>query len=56
MHFGADEKKKYELAHSELMKEIILEKKGDIDALDWIVLGKHYVKNGEEQIAFICFH
>ncbi len=34
------------------MYEVLLEKKGHIDVLDWLVLAKHYSKNGEEEIAF----
>ena len=38
-----------------MMKEV-LEKKGEIDLLDWLVLAKHYTKNGEEEIAFQCYY
>ena len=34
------------------MNEIILDRKGNLDVLDWLVLAKHYSKNGEEEIAF----
>ena len=34
------------------MKEVILDKKGDIDALDWLCIAKHYSNNGEEEVAF----
>ena len=49
---GQNEKKKYSLQHTQLMYEVLLEKKGKIDVLDWLVLAKHYSKNGEEEIAF----
>jgi len=34
------------------MNEVLCQKKGEVDILDWLVLGKHYSKNGEEEIAF----
>lgn len=34
-----------------LMKEA-LEKKGDMDVIDWLLLGTHYSKNAEEEVAF----
>ena len=38
------------------MIEVLLAKKGsNVDVLDWVVLGRHYTKNGEEEIAFQCF-
>ena len=38
------------------MHEVLLEKGGQqVDVLDWLVLAKHYTKNGEEEIAFQCF-
>ena len=49
---GQNEKKKYSLQHTQLLYEVLLEKKGQIDVLDWLVLAKHYSKNGEEEIAF----
>ena len=38
------------------MKETIIDKKGELDVLDWIVFGKHYSRNGEEETAFQCFY
>ena len=29
-----------------------LESKGNIPALDWLLLGTHFTKNSEEEIAF----
>jgi len=46
------EKAKYTLQHTLLMNEVLCQKKGETDILDWLVLGKHYSKNGEEEIAF----
>ena len=37
------------------MKEVLLEKKGDIGTLDWLVLAKHYTRNGEEEMAYQCY-
>ena len=34
------------------MKEAVLERRGDLDLLDWLVIGKHYAKNGDEETAF----
>lgn len=50
------EKAKYTLQHTLLMNEVLCQKKGETDILDWLVLGKHYSKNGEEEIAFQCFY
>ena len=53
---GMSEKKKYLMQHTQLMIEVLLDKKGDsVDVLDWVVLGKHYTKNGEEEIAYQCY-
>ena len=38
------------------MNEVLCQKKGEIDILDWLVLAKHYTKNGEEEIAFQCYY
>ena len=46
------EKVKYQTQHLTLMKEVLLDKKGNLDVLDWLVLAKHYGKNGEEEISF----
>ena len=52
MGMGSDNKKKYYLQHVQLMKETLLDRRGDIDAIDWLLIGKHYSKNGEEEVAF----
>ena len=54
--FAQNEKRQYAEHHSKLLKELIMEKKGDADVLDWVVFGKHYSKNGEEELAFQCFY
>ena len=38
------------------MKEVLIEKRGNIDVIDWVTLGKHYMKNGDEEIAFQCYY
>ena len=38
------------------MSEIVLERKGNLDVLDWLVIAKHYSKNGEEELAFQCYY
>ncbi len=50
-----DEKKKYLMQHTLLMHQLLVEQKGHTDVLDWLVLGKHYSKNGDEEIAFQCY-
>ena len=50
------EKSKYALQHHQLMHEILIQKKGNTDVLDWLVLAKHYAKNGEEEISFQCYY
>ena len=50
--FGGDEKKRYLIQHSLQMREALLTREGDLDTLEWLVLAKHYSKNGEEETAF----
>ena len=50
--FAVDDKKKYLIQHSYQMHKALLERKGDLDVLEWMVLAKHYAKNGEEETAF----
>ena len=38
------------------MHTALLERKGDLDVLEWMVLAKHYAKNGEEETAFQCYY
>ena len=53
---GKNDKKKYLLQHTQLMHEVLIQKKGKIEVLDWLILAKHYAKNGEEEIAFQCYY
>ena len=50
------EKTKYTQQHTLLMHDILVVKKGEVEILDWLVLAKHYTKNGEEEIAFQCYY
>jgi hypothetical protein len=34
----------------------IFEKKGDVDVLDWLMLGMHYAKNSDEEVAFAAYY
>ena len=52
MQASKKEKSKYALQHHQLMHQILIQKKGNTDVLDWLVLAKHYAKNGEEEISF----
>ena len=54
--FASNDKKKYLLQHSRQMNQAILERKGDLDVLEWLCLAKHYAKNGEEETAFQCYY
>ena len=38
------------------MRTALLERKGDLDVLEWLCLAKHYAKNGEEETAFQCYY
>ena len=49
--YGADEEAKYKVQHMTHIKEA-LESKGNLDILDWVLLGKHFSKNAEEEVAF----
>lgn len=46
---------KYMVAHRYLMQEM-LENKGEMDAIDWLILGNHYAKAAEEEVAYQCFY
>lgn len=50
--FAANDKRKYLMQHSSQMHQALLTRKGDLDVLEWLVLAKHYAKNGEEETAF----
>ena len=39
-----------------LMKEVRLDRKGDVDELDWLVMARHYARNGEEEQAFQAYY
>ena len=56
MGYGQDDKKKYLMQHSTLMQEALMKRKGDLDVLEWLVIAKHYAKNGEEETAFQCYY
>jgi hypothetical protein len=43
------------VAHRHLMLEMI-ENKGEIDQIDWLILGNHYAKSAEEEVAYQCFY
>ena len=34
----------------------MLENKGELDAIDWLILGNHYAKSAEEEVAYSCFY
>ena len=34
----------------------MLERKGELSAIDWMALGVHYSKAGEEEVAFQLFY
>jgi hypothetical protein len=34
------------------IKEGLIDKKGELDSLDWLMLGTHNSRNNEEEIAF----
>ena len=53
---GKDEKLKYNLQHTQLMIEILMEKQGNTDVLDWLLLAKHYARAGEEEVSFQCYY
>ena len=38
------------------MKEALLDRKGDIDEIDWMVIARHYARNGEEEQAFQAYY
>ena len=50
--FAAHDQKKYLMQHTHQMHQALLKRKGDLDVLEWLVIAKHYAKNGEEETAF----
>lgn len=34
----------------------MLDNKGDLDVIDWLILGTHYAKSAEEEIAYQCYY
>ena len=44
--FGFKPRYKYKLQSVSLLSEAILERKGDIDAVEWLTLAKHFQKTG----------
>jgi hypothetical protein len=39
-----------------MMQEAILDRKGDLDTIEWLVYAKHYAKNGDEETAFQAYY
>jgi hypothetical protein len=53
--YAKKENTKYMVAHKQFMLEM-LENKGELDAIDWLILGNHYAKSAEEEVAYSCFY
>ena len=53
--YARKEDKKYMVMHRKLMHEL-LEEKGEISVLDWLILGTHYSKAAEEEVAFQAYY
>jgi hypothetical protein len=34
----------------------MIDRKGNVDILDWLVAGNHCAKNADEEIAFQCYY
>ena len=49
--YAKREDKKYMVMHRKLMHEL-MEEKGEISVIDWLILGTHYSKAAEEEVAF----
>ena len=54
--FACNDKRKYLMQHTKQMHTALLKQKGDLDVLEWLVIAKHYAKNGEEETAFQCYY
>jgi cytochrome c-type biogenesis protein CcmH/NrfG len=54
--YGRNPRKKYAMQHTTMMQEAILERQGDLDTVEWLVYGKHYAKNGDEETAFQAYY
>ena len=54
-YYGRKDDLKYQLSHKQLMLEM-LENKGELDVIDWLVLGNHYSKSAEEEVAYQCYY
>ena len=53
--YGRNDDAQYLTMHRKLMQEM-LDKKGNLDVIDWLILGTHYSKAGEEEVAYQCFY
>ena len=49
--YGCREDKQYMVMHRKMMHEM-LDSKGEMSELDWLILGTHYSKAAEEEVAF----
>ena len=56
MGFASNDKRKYLMQHTQQMRHALITRKGDLDVLEWLVIARHYAKNGEEETAFQCYY
>ena len=54
-YYGKKDENKYLYSHKQLMLEM-LDNKGNLDVIDWLVFGNHYSKAAEEEIAYQCYY
>ena len=49
----------HNVQYSTMQKTLLfemMEQKGNIDTIDWLLLGQHFARAGEEEVAYQCFH
>ena len=50
--YGGDDKTKYKLVHLRFLKDAMDKDNGHLDVLDWLMSGKHYSRNADEEMAY----
>ena len=53
--YGTKTENQYSVMHRKMMVDFV-KRRGHLDILDWLTLGMHYSKAGEEEIAYQCFY
>ena len=52
--YGANDDAKYMMTHRKVLQQL-LKNDGNAPAMDWLIIGMHYAKANEEEIAFQAY-